>query len=35
LVIAATATAVLIVFRHRTNLDRVRTGTERRLGARV
>jgi acyl phosphate:glycerol-3-phosphate acyltransferase len=34
-VIAATATAVLIVFRHRTNLDRVRTGTERRLGARV
>lgn len=34
-VIAATAACALIVFRHRTNLDRVRAGTERRLGARV
>lgn len=33
-VIAATVACALIVFRHRTNLDRVRTGTERRLGAR-
>ena len=34
-VFAATVACALIVFRHRTNLDRVRTGTERRLGARV
>jgi glycerol-3-phosphate acyltransferase PlsY len=33
-VIAAAAACALIVFRHRTNLDRVRTGRERRLGAR-
>jgi glycerol-3-phosphate acyltransferase PlsY len=34
-VIAAFAASVLIVFRHRSNLDRLRAGTERRLGARV
>jgi len=34
-VVAAIAAAALIVFRHRSNLDRVRTGTERRLGARA
>jgi glycerol-3-phosphate acyltransferase PlsY len=31
----ATAAASLIVFRHRSNLLRVRIGTERRVGARV
>jgi len=34
-VFAATAVSGLIVFRHRSNLGRLRTGTERRLGARV
>jgi acyl phosphate:glycerol-3-phosphate acyltransferase len=34
-VAAAFATATLIVFRHRSNIGRMRTGTERRLGARV
>ena len=34
-VVAACATATLIVFRHRGNLMRVRFGTERRVGARV
>jgi glycerol-3-phosphate acyltransferase PlsY len=34
-VIAACATATLIVFRHRSNLVRVRVGTERRVGARA
>jgi glycerol-3-phosphate acyltransferase PlsY len=34
-VIAACIAAVLVVFRHRSNLARLRTGTERRLGARV
>jgi glycerol-3-phosphate acyltransferase PlsY len=34
-VLAATAAAVLVVFRHRSNLARVRGGTERRLGVRV
>ena len=34
-VAAAFATATLIVFRHRSNIGRLRTGTERRLGARV
>ena len=34
-VIAALAAAALILFRHRSNLMRVRTGTERRLGARL
>jgi hypothetical protein len=33
-VIAAFLAAALIVFRHRSNLVRVRTGTERRFGAR-
>jgi glycerol-3-phosphate acyltransferase PlsY len=33
-VIAAFAAAAIIVFRHRSNLSRLRTGTERRLGAR-
>ena len=32
---AACAAAVLILFRHRSNLMRLRTGTERRLGARA
>jgi acyl phosphate:glycerol-3-phosphate acyltransferase len=34
-VAAACAVATLIVFRHRSNLARLRAGTERRLGARV
>jgi glycerol-3-phosphate acyltransferase PlsY len=34
-VIAAVAVAALIVFRHRANLSRMRTGTERRIGARA
>jgi glycerol-3-phosphate acyltransferase PlsY len=34
-VIAACAACVLIVFRHRSNVVRLRTGTERRLGARA
>ncbi len=34
-VAAACAAAVLIVFRHRSNLARMRTGTERRVGARA
>ncbi|MBS1820323.1 MAG: glycerol-3-phosphate 1-O-acyltransferase PlsY [Acidobacteria bacterium] len=34
-VVSACAAAVLIVFRHRSNLMRVRFGTERRVGARV
>jgi glycerol-3-phosphate acyltransferase PlsY len=34
-VATALAAATLIVFRHRSNLDRVRLGTERRLGARA
>jgi glycerol-3-phosphate acyltransferase PlsY len=33
-VVAALLAATLIVFRHRSNLNRVRTGTERRFGAR-
>lgn len=34
-VIAACIAAVLVIFRHRSNLARLRTGTERRLGARA
>jgi len=34
-VVAAFAASALIVFRHRTNLARLRTGTERRIGARA
>ena len=34
-VIAAVGTAALIVFRHRSNLRRLRSGTERRMGARA
>ena len=34
-VIAACAAAAIIVFRHRANVGRLRTGTERRLGVRV
>ena len=34
-VVCACAAAVMIVFRHRSNLARVRTGTERRVGARA
>jgi glycerol-3-phosphate acyltransferase PlsY len=34
-VVAAMGVAVLIVFRHRSNLRRVRLGTERRIGARA
>jgi acyl phosphate:glycerol-3-phosphate acyltransferase len=34
-ILSACAAAALIVFRHRTNLARVRTGTERRVGARA
>jgi len=34
-VFAASAVAALIVFRHRSNLGRLRAGTERRLGARA
>jgi acyl phosphate:glycerol-3-phosphate acyltransferase len=35
IVVSACAAAALIVFRHRSNLARVRTGTERRVGARA
>jgi glycerol-3-phosphate acyltransferase PlsY len=35
IVIGAIAAAALIVFRHRSNLARLRTGTERRIGARA
>ncbi len=34
-VVAAVGTAALIVFRHRSNLRRLRSGTERRMGARA
>jgi acyl phosphate:glycerol-3-phosphate acyltransferase len=34
-VIAALGAATIIVFRHRSNVGRLRTGTERRIGARV
>jgi acyl phosphate:glycerol-3-phosphate acyltransferase len=34
-VAAAVASSIIIVFRHRSNVVRLRTGTERRLGARV
>jgi len=34
-VLAASVAAGMIIFRHRSNLARLRTGTERRLGARV
>jgi len=34
-VIAALGTAALILFRHRSNLRRLRSGTERRMGARA
>ena len=34
-VAAAAGTGALIVFRHRTNIRRLRSGTERRMGARV
>ena len=34
-VVAACAAAAIIVFRHRANVGRLRTGTERRLGVRV
>ena len=34
-VLAAVASSVIIVFRHRSNVQRLRTGTERRLGARA
>jgi len=34
-VVAACVAAAIIVFRHRSNLARLRTGTERRLGARI
>jgi len=34
-VLAAVAAAIIIVFRHRSNVGRLRTGTERRLGARA
>jgi glycerol-3-phosphate acyltransferase PlsY len=34
-VAAAVAASAIIVFRHRSNLARLRTGTERRLGART
>ncbi len=34
-VVAAAAAATLIVFRHRSNLARIRLGTERRIGVRV
>ena len=33
--VSASATALLIIFRHRSNLQRVRVGTERRVGARA
>lgn len=35
IVAAACAVAALVVFRHRSNLDRIRAGTERRVGARA
>jgi acyl phosphate:glycerol-3-phosphate acyltransferase len=34
-VIAAVAASIVIVFRHRSNVLRLRTGTERRLGVRL
>jgi glycerol-3-phosphate acyltransferase PlsY len=34
-VLAAVAAAIIIVFRHRSNVGRLRTGTERRFGARA
>jgi glycerol-3-phosphate acyltransferase PlsY len=34
-VVAAVSTGALIIFRHRTNLGRLRTGTERKMGART
>jgi glycerol-3-phosphate acyltransferase PlsY len=34
-VVAALGAATIIIFRHRSNLARIRTGSERRLGARV
>jgi glycerol-3-phosphate acyltransferase PlsY len=34
-VVAACAAATMIVFRHRSNVGRLRTGTERRLGVRA
>jgi glycerol-3-phosphate acyltransferase PlsY len=34
-VVSAVAAAAVIIFRHRGNLDRVRSGTERRIGARA
>jgi len=34
-VVAAMAAASMIVFRHRSNVGRLRTGTERRLGVRT
>jgi len=34
-VVAASIAAIIIVFRHRSNLARLRTGTERRLGVRA
>ena len=34
-VVAALAAAAMIVFRHRSNLKRLRMGTERRIGARA
>jgi glycerol-3-phosphate acyltransferase PlsY len=34
-VVAAIAAAAMIVFRHRSNVRRLRTGTERRIGARI
>lgn len=34
-VVAAFAASAIIIFRHRSNLERVRTGTERRIGVRV
>ena len=34
-VVAASVAAIIVVFRHRSNLARLRTGTERRLGARA
>jgi glycerol-3-phosphate acyltransferase PlsY len=34
-VAAALAASIIIVFRHRSNVVRLRTGTERRIGARA
>jgi len=34
-VVAAVAASIIIVFRHRSNVGRLRTGTERRMGVRV